>query len=182
MTQESSRSRGQEEPQGKPSLWNFATDYYAQPGIAEVCLRLQDEHEFDVNLLLFCCWYGVHYGIAEKPLLQALYEYSCDWQQNVVRPMRETRRWLKSAIASSPGNKHELTMLRERVKTLELESERQQLEMLASMARAIQPDSSQLTRKERCSENLGALQNLMAKGEEEAVTGLLRELLAGLPD
>ena len=33
-----------------------AAALYAQPGVADACLKLQDEFGLDVNLVLFCIW------------------------------------------------------------------------------------------------------------------------------
>jgi uncharacterized protein (TIGR02444 family) len=38
------------------SLWAFAVQAYALPGVAAACLRLQDEHGLDVSVVLACLW------------------------------------------------------------------------------------------------------------------------------
>jgi uncharacterized protein (TIGR02444 family) len=38
------------------SLWGFAVRSYALPGVAERCLRLQDEHGLDVDVVLAVLW------------------------------------------------------------------------------------------------------------------------------
>ena len=35
------------------AFWQFSLDVYARPQVAELCLALQDEHNFDVNAVLF---------------------------------------------------------------------------------------------------------------------------------
>jgi uncharacterized protein (TIGR02444 family) len=42
-------------------LWTWAASTYACPGVPARCLRLQDEHGFDVNVALACVW-AAHQG------------------------------------------------------------------------------------------------------------------------
>ena len=53
---------------GKPFpdhlFWDFSLEVYAKEGVADACLRLQDDLGIDVNMLLFCCWAG-HSGGGE---------------------------------------------------------------------------------------------------------------------
>ena len=37
-------------------FWQFSLDYYAKPGVQAICLKLQNEHEADVNVLLYALW------------------------------------------------------------------------------------------------------------------------------
>lgn len=163
-------------PSPTPSLWKFATEHYTREGVDRLCLLLQDEHAFDVNLLLFCCWYGTHHGIAEPALMQTLYEYSCDWNNNAVQPVRHTRVWLKALIESSPGDEPELAQLREKLKDAELECERHQLEALEEKARAVPPKQKNSDLDESCWQNLELLRQQM-EADEAAADALLKELL-----
>jgi len=38
-------------------LWTFCVQHYGRPGVATACLRLQDEHGLDVNMVLACLWW-----------------------------------------------------------------------------------------------------------------------------
>jgi len=159
-----------------PSLWNFATERYAREGVAPLCLRLQDEYGFDVNLLLFCCWYGAHYGAVDSTLMQSLFDYSRDWNNNAVQPVRETRNWLRALIENSQGDEALLGQLREKVKEVELECERHQLEALETQARGVQPAQTSSDAEESSWGNLELLRQQMT-ADEAAIDDLLRELL-----
>ena len=37
-------------------FWQFSLAFYRQPGVADACIRLQEEAGVDVNLLLFLLW------------------------------------------------------------------------------------------------------------------------------
>lgn len=73
-------------------FWRYSLRLYAQPGIADLCLELQDRVGVDVNMLLFCYWLDVQ----QTPLDQAFLEnaqYSVEsWQNNVVKPLRGVRK------------------------------------------------------------------------------------------
>lgn len=121
-----------------PSLWNFAVAVYDQPEIRTLCLCLQDEHGFDVNLLLWCLWHGEYYGQIDAALMDRAQEFSHPWQEQVVTPLRRIRRWLKHQLpAADHGNA--MDELREQVKACELAGERLQLDRLQALRAATAP-------------------------------------------
>lgn len=73
-------------------FWNFSLALYARPGVAEYCLRLQDEIGANVNLLLLCCWAG-RYGMAlNADTLAAAIAAIENCEAQVLRPLRARRR------------------------------------------------------------------------------------------
>lgn len=38
--------------QEESNLWNFMVEFYAQPGVANACLQLQEKYKVDVPLFL----------------------------------------------------------------------------------------------------------------------------------
>lgn len=124
---------------GKPpaSLWDFACAIYARPGIPEVCLELQDSWAFDVNLLLYCLWYGAHFGQLQEAELQTLLIDSGPWRENVIQPLRAVRRWMKTAsFGETDALRRDRNSLREQIKLLELQAERLQQQRLEALGRA----------------------------------------------
>lgn len=108
-------------------LSGYAEALYQQPGIAELCLMLQDSHGLDVNLLLFSNWYGFYYGELSEDLMTKASDLSTEWSTQVVKPLRSVRRWLRK-----DGGPEEL--LRNRVKDSELAAEYLQLYRLEQLA------------------------------------------------
>jgi uncharacterized protein (TIGR02444 family) len=112
-----------------PDLWTFATTLYARPGVEAACLELQAAGA-DVCLLLCGLWLdsrGVAHDAEREAQLRRIAE---PWQQEVVKPLRALRQgWRKAAAQDSA-----LSGLRERVKQLELEAERELLERLQALA------------------------------------------------
>jgi uncharacterized protein (TIGR02444 family) len=110
-------------------LWSFANTLYARPGIQDACLQLQEQGA-DVCLLLCAAWLqqrGVAHTAERLHALQAL---AGPWQQNVITPLRHVRQAWREAATQDPA----LSALREQVKALELQAERQLLERLDETA------------------------------------------------
>lgn len=112
-------------------LWSFALARYQRPGMETACLRLQGAGA-DVCLLLCGLWLE-HRNVACQPSrVQVLQRIATPWQNEVVRPLRDLRqRWRDAA-----GHDEQLRGWRERIKALELESERELLRRLEEEAGA----------------------------------------------
>lgn len=107
------------------ALWRFCLRVYAAPGVADACQALQDETGADIPLLLAALWSAVEGpGVLDADALTAMDAAVSDWRDNVIRPLRRTRRWMKTAG-------YEAHPLRERVKADELAAERHELAALA---------------------------------------------------
>lgn len=112
-----------------PDLWTFATTLYARPGVEAACLELQAAGA-DV-CLLFCGLWLDSRGVAHDTEREAQLRYIAEpWQQEVVKPLRALRQVWREAAAQDSA----LSGLRERVKQLELEAERELLERLQALA------------------------------------------------
>lgn len=101
------------------TLWDFAASTYQRTGVAECCLRLQDDADADVNMLLSAAW------LAEQGLCwrhEEVYELVArckDWRERCLLPLRAVRRYLKDRA------------LYEQAKALELDAEMHQLHLLS---------------------------------------------------
>ncbi len=126
---------------GSP-FWRFSVAFYRQPGVAQACLELQDRCGVDVNLLLFLLWMARAGRSLAGDDVKALDARLSRWRSEVVRPLRDMRRMLKTdppllQSAQAEG-------FRERVKALELEAERAQQEAMHALALtlAVEPAAS----------------------------------------
>src|ERR1035437_10800245 len=72
-------------------FWTFSLSIWAQAGVEQACLALQ-EAGADVNLLLFCCWLGAEGRRIEKRQLKKLMSAVSVWQEEVLAPLRRARR------------------------------------------------------------------------------------------
>ncbi|HEY7883337.1 MAG TPA: TIGR02444 family protein [Cellvibrionaceae bacterium] len=111
-------------------LWDFAIALYAEPGVADYCLQMQDEQGMDVNLLLFAAWLGVSgVSLTDERLEQAI-AAGCSWRISVITPLRQARRWIKTEAA----NRADWQSCRAAIKAAELEAEKVALNQLQSLA------------------------------------------------
>ncbi|MEX5556262.1 TIGR02444 family protein [Pseudomonas rhodesiae] len=109
-------------------LWSFALSMYARPGIEAACLRLQAQGA-DVCLVLCGAWLEQRGIIPTAERLQALRQIAGPWQTQVIEPLRQLRvQWRTNAQQDKP-----LAALRERIKSMELEAERQLLMRLEEL-------------------------------------------------
>ena len=120
------------------SFWDFSIRTYRTENVAEACLSLQDERGVDVNMLLYCCWYGVTRGQQEAKFFQHVFEFSENWAQRVVRPLRHVRTWMKLDGCQDPRMPTETCMeFREKVKGVEFNAEKIQQDVLGSLTLSI---------------------------------------------
>ena len=126
------------ERNGKHDLWAFALAFYAQPGIAPLCLRLQAGGGADVMLLIAHCHATARQG---APLslseLDALRAHVADWRRRTVLPLRALRVDLRDTVAHLPEERREA--FRDRLKQAELAAEKVQAGMIADWFAARDP-------------------------------------------
>ncbi|NQD96701.1 TIGR02444 family protein, partial [Pseudomonas sp. CrR25] len=110
-------------------LWRFAEVFYRRPGVETACLQLQDQGA-DVCLLLCAIWLDQRGAACTPERAERLRATAAPWQHEVVGALRQVRQRWRAAAAHDGA----LTALREQVKRLELEAEREQLQRLATLA------------------------------------------------
>jgi uncharacterized protein (TIGR02444 family) len=111
-------------------LWQYAQAIYKQPGVEAACLRLQDQGA-DVCLLLCACWLQQRQVVIQPQHLIELKQLAGAWQTRVVQPLRSLRQqWRGESQLDSA-----LRGLREQLKTLELQAERELLQRLEHQSR-----------------------------------------------
>ncbi len=104
------------------TLWDYSSTLYARKGVSEVCLRLQDSFDFDVNVLLYSAWLGSLSRELSVDHLRQLEALISPWREDVIKPMRALRRELKALPHMATGGQD--------VQALELEAERQQQDVM----------------------------------------------------
>lgn len=116
---------------GNDGLWDFACALYAKPGVAQACLALQEECGADVPLLLAALWHGATgRGSLVAARARRWKTLARSWRKQIVAPLREARRALKTQEAA------EAAALYAAVKRAELAAEKLQLEALERDAAA----------------------------------------------
>jgi len=113
-------------------FWNYSLQLYAQPGVQDACLKLQDEHGLDVNLVLFCIWCGLDGpGQLTAAELNEAITRGGSWQAEVVERIRYIRRTLKQNTLGA--DQQLVDYFRPRVQALELDGEHVEQLTLAAM-------------------------------------------------
>lgn len=110
-------------------LWSSTLTTYARPGVERACLELQTAGA-NVCLVLCAVWLGQRGVACNAQRLQQLHQLGDPWHDDVVQPLRQLRKQWRSAALEDA----QLTVLREQVKALELEAERQLLLRLETTA------------------------------------------------
>ena len=167
---------------GRPSpFWTFSLSVYGRPGVSAACLRLQDEHGADVNLVLCTLWLATRGRAVEAADIAALGDLVAPWCADVVMPLRRVRRVLKSP---PDGFGTDATArLRERLKAVELESERLEQEALAVATTATPPGRAAPAGADLLGANLAAYaESIGAELPGDAVATLLAAAAAALSD
>jgi len=111
-----------------PELWQGMLDLYSAPGIPEACVNVQDACEADSLLLLTAAILTRSERQMTPDLAGSLVAATAEWRHEVVLPLRALRRRWRGRLAAES--------LRERVKALELEAERSQVDLLQSALEA----------------------------------------------
>lgn len=110
------------------SIWEWALQAYARPGVPEACLRLQDEHGQNTSLLMW----AVRAEARDPGLLARAAEAARAWDRTALVTLREVRRALKPPLP--PFDDGARLALREDIKALELSAERLLLETLDQLS------------------------------------------------
>jgi uncharacterized protein (TIGR02444 family) len=147
------------QPHGSP-LWRFAVTLYREPGVADACLRLQDEAGADVNIVFFLLWNASQMRQYSAADVKATDGMVADWRATAVVPMRAIRRALKDAPVLPDNGVVE--DYRTKVKGLELEAERLEHEALLDFFQESAPGTSVASPTDAARENLAAYESYLA--------------------
>jgi uncharacterized protein (TIGR02444 family) len=100
---------------------------YGRPGVAGLCVELQDQEGQSVALLLWAAW--------ARPDDPAVAARACDlartWEATAIGPLRAARRGLRPPMPPIPDSAREV--LRAQVQAVELAAERVLLETLEAL-------------------------------------------------
>ena len=119
-------------------FWDFSLDVYMSDGVGAACLELQDAHELDVNILLYCMWVGASgRGALSAEQMAAVTDAVKTWHHEVVRALRAVRTRMKGGVGNAPQDLSE--SLRQRIQKAEIDCEHTEQLMLAAAVN-LRPD------------------------------------------
>ena len=157
-------------------LWNFAVHFYARPGVPAVCLALQDEHEADVNLLLFLLWCAAAGRLLSQDDVRRFDDEVRGWRDGAVVPLRALRRRLKGVALIEPAQQQ---AFRDKVQTLEQEAERTLQDALYGLSQS-QRFGMQAPPGEAARDNIAAYERALARNFPGAAIAVLIENFAAV--
>lgn len=108
-------------------FWTFSCAHYAEEGVAQCCLQLQDQQQLNVNCILLGIWLQQHHMLLSKSAWQQLHHAITQWQQQVIQPVRAARRASKHFTAIA---ENQLQPLRQQLQQVELLLEQQEQRLL----------------------------------------------------
>jgi len=112
------------------SLWEWALETYAHPGVADACLDLQDRHGQNVPFLLWAVWAQT----SDPATLRAAADAARSWESAAVAPLRAARRNL--VFPAPPMDDDRREALRETIREAEFAAERLLMETLEARTSA----------------------------------------------
>ena len=76
-------------------FWEFSLSVYSEDSVKKACLDLQDRHDLNVNIILFCCWIAASSRgrLNQEDLSQALFAIR-QWHDGITLGLRQIRNHL----------------------------------------------------------------------------------------
>jgi uncharacterized protein (TIGR02444 family) len=85
-------------------LWQFCLQHYGKQDVKQACLKLQDQHQGNVNLALLLAWLESHgYGLAPESLSQL--KQSLSRSEHLLIAYRNLRRDIKPRVGAGQYKK-----------------------------------------------------------------------------
>jgi uncharacterized protein (TIGR02444 family) len=117
-------------PDLEADSWAFALHIYAQPGVADACLNLQEAAGVDVMMLLMSAFVATRHRILLTASDIREMDHACSpWREQIIQPLRAVRKGLKSGPPPAPTSETE--QFRSKIKLAELAAERLQNRLMA---------------------------------------------------
>ena len=133
------------------SFWDFSVRTYRKSGVARACLSLQEQLGVDVNVLLYCCWHGCTRGTLDEPAMERILSFAEPWAENVVRPLRAARSWMKTTGRTEAHIAGEdCEGLREEIKRAELKAEHLQEDRMQELTEGVILKNTETTSQIHC--------------------------------
>lgn len=161
------------------AFWTWSLEHYQHDGAEHLLLRLQDEFQLNVNVLLWTCWCATRFEPLTEEIVSEALDLTGPWTANVTAQLRAARRYLKS-----PGDlatASEVLSLRDAIKNNELAAERIEQSVLEQLAadRLGSVSGDQTLCDTRVRHNLSTYAALTGVMDAPGFTTSLLESLAG---
>ena len=158
-------------------FWDFSIRVYAESGVAEACLALQERQGADINVVLYCLWIAQQgFGRLSRSQMREFLDRVAAWRDDVIVPLRMLRNRLKEGIGLFPTDHTEI--VRSTVKRAELDAEHvEQLFLAGSIPRSrnpnTQPEAAAMDAAENLAQYLSLLKIKSTEQERMEISALL---------
>ncbi len=165
-------------------FWDFSLRIYGADGVAAACLELQEAHQLDINVVLYCCWIGESgRGARDAGETAAMTAAVAEWHADIVRGVRAVRQRLKGGLAPAPLDLSE--PLRRRIAKIEVELEHvEQLMLAAAIDRPAEATAGDERRAADAVANIGrylaVIERTPGADDRAAIATILAACFAGL--
>jgi uncharacterized protein (TIGR02444 family) len=156
-------------------FWSYSLEVYQRSGVSIGLLDLQNRFGIDVNMVLCCCWLGASQNVLTQSHAAQLINHCRSWRENCLLPIRSARLYLKAqSLVHKQSSVHKLY---NQTKTLELEAERWQQDLMYQYLQPMELKVSTTASCEQVLGNLKAYTDCLAHVKWEQVKPLYRELV-----
>ncbi|HEY7774792.1 MAG TPA: TIGR02444 family protein [Marinagarivorans sp.] len=108
-------------------IWPFCEVFYGRPPVANLCLKLQDEYQLHVGLIIWLCWHCAHQRFVSRDLFQVASLKAKATYEPFILPLRSIRKQLKHEVSTDAQGAYQHVLsaeiLMEKVLLTSLESE-----------------------------------------------------------
>ena len=161
-------------------FWNWSLDHYQQKAVSSVLLKLQDDANLNVNLLLWCLWCAKSYEEIPELVLRKAHDLTSRWSADLAINLRQVRRALKSPPKQADADKAKA--LRDVIMKAELSAEEIEQLMLENLAQDnLKPAHGPQDTEQRARRNLVSYAALAGASRHEGFSvGLLESLVESI--
>ncbi|KTC99447.1 TIGR02444 family protein [Legionella erythra] len=82
-------------------LWQFSNTIYRDSQVKSICLTLQNQWHYNVNLVLFCGWLSHTKRLVSAKDMQYALHLVAEWQARMTEPLRGVRQYLATLPPSA---------------------------------------------------------------------------------
>ncbi|QRN03261.1 TIGR02444 family protein [Legionella sp. MW5194] len=153
-------------------FWQFSNHLYRNPQVKTICLTLQNQWQYNVNLVLFCAWLGETKRLIHVMDMKNAVALVAETQSRLTEPLRRVRHYLASLPAEAA-----IKASYEPALQLELVSESLQQDALYRAFKD-KPQADSLDTKQQKLCYLHWLTDVMNQSLKEAIQRLFLDLIS----
>lgn len=151
-------------------LWEYAVERYDRAGASAALINFQDKFHANINVILWCCWRAEQSTLLSDIEMRHALDIANSWAREISSPLRTARR----ALGTERYRNHarENGGLYDKVKAIELESERLELALYEAIGNVTDAKPSQGSHQSLARRNIASYCALagLVRSEEFSVS------------